>query len=166
MVQSISHRQVLPMQRTARLFNCARCRCPVTICSRCDHGHIYCGPRCSRTARSESLRKAGCRYQNTWYGRRLHAARQRRYRQRQNQKVTHQGSLSSPPDDSLCSALRECTGEGEKPAAARKGGIRCHFCDQSCSEYVRLDFLGARDPRPHLERPPVYPAPPVWIRGP
>ena len=43
----------------ARLFLCARCRCQVLICSRCDRGQQYCGARCSGLARRESLRGAG-----------------------------------------------------------------------------------------------------------
>ena len=45
------------MQSSARLFNCARCRCQVVICSHCDRGNIYCGKRCSQTARRQSRRK-------------------------------------------------------------------------------------------------------------
>jgi len=29
------------MQSSARLFNCARCRRQVVICSHCDRGNIY-----------------------------------------------------------------------------------------------------------------------------
>ncbi len=68
------------MEITARLFNCARCRCQVAICNRCDRGNIYCSPRCSQRARYESQRAAGRRYQNTFQGRLTHAERQRRYR--------------------------------------------------------------------------------------
>ena len=45
------------MQSSARLFNCARCRCQVVICSHCDRGNIYCGKRCSETARRQSQRE-------------------------------------------------------------------------------------------------------------
>jgi len=41
------------MQSSARLFNCARCRRQVVICSHCDRGNIYCSKRCSQTARRE-----------------------------------------------------------------------------------------------------------------
>jgi len=75
------------MQSSARLFNCARCRCQVVICSYCDRGNIYCGKRCSETARRQSRREASGRYQKTRRGRLSHAERQRRYRQRRRQKV-------------------------------------------------------------------------------
>lgn len=70
------------MQSSAHLFNCARCRCQVAICSHCDQGNIYCGKRCSQAARRQSLREASKRYQKTRRGRFAHAERQRRYRQR------------------------------------------------------------------------------------
>ena len=44
------------MQSSARLFNCARCRCQVVICSHCDRGNLYCGKRCSQAARRQSVR--------------------------------------------------------------------------------------------------------------
>jgi hypothetical protein len=86
------------MQNTARLFTCARCRAQVLICSRCDRGHIYCGPRCSQQARRESLRAAGRRYQHSRRGRLTHAERQHRYRRRPH-KVTHQGSVPLAPHE-------------------------------------------------------------------
>jgi hypothetical protein len=79
------------MEPTARLFNCARCRRQVMLCSHCDRGNLYCGRGCAQQARRESLSAAGQRYQRSRRGRFCHAERQRRYRARQ-QKVTHQGS--------------------------------------------------------------------------
>ena len=52
-----------------RLFLCARGQRQVLICSRCDRGQRYCGAHCSGLARSESLRAAGCRYQQSRRGR-------------------------------------------------------------------------------------------------
>jgi len=57
------------------------------ICARCDRGDRYCSGGCRHTARAESLRQAGRRYQTSREGRFGHAARQ----QRQREKVTHQG---------------------------------------------------------------------------
>ena len=37
------------MQSSARLFNCARCRRQVVICSHCDRGNRYCGKRCAQS---------------------------------------------------------------------------------------------------------------------
>ena len=39
-----------------RLFNCARCRRQVRLCSPCDLGQRYCGRLCATEARRESLR--------------------------------------------------------------------------------------------------------------
>ena len=47
---------------------------------------------CARERRRESVRRAGARYQLSYRGACRHAARQRRWRARRAQKVTHQGS--------------------------------------------------------------------------
>lgn len=88
-----------------RLYNCRRCAVQVRICSRCDHGNIYCAGECAQASRRESRRRASARYQRTRRGAHRHAARQRRWRRRQRQEVTHQGcargggygSVSEPP---------------------------------------------------------------------
>ncbi len=103
----------------ARRFVCARCRAPVLVCSHCDRGQIYCAAGCAATARRQSQRAAGQRYQDSLPGRFKHAARTRRWRQRKAalamspmspmpsaasvapcaaQSVTHQGSPTSASD--------------------------------------------------------------------
>ena len=77
-----------------RLFHCARCRCQVVVCSRCDRGQIYCGRGCAGQGRRQTLRKAGQRYQQTRRGQEKHAARMGHLRARRK-KVTHQ--LDFPP---------------------------------------------------------------------
>ena len=89
-----------------RLFNCARCACQVVICSHCDRGQIYCAGDCAHQARQESLNQAGQRYQSSRKGQRTHATRQAQYRERQQQKVTHQGSVPGPRHDSLVQQLK------------------------------------------------------------
>lgn len=81
-----------------RLYRCARCNQKALICSGCDRGQIYCAKGCADQARRESLHRAGATYQNTFQGRRKHAARQEQYR-REKQKVTHQGP--PPPNHFL-----------------------------------------------------------------
>ena len=137
---SSAHRPEPPMERSARLFCCVLCRCPVTVCSHCDRGQIYCGPGCSRAARKASLKAAGRCYQNTPKGRRKHAERQRRYRARTRahiKKVTHQGSKPNPPnallDDASQATPRAQTGQRDTP--------RCRFCGCQVSPFVRLDYL-------------------------
>ncbi|MFP5459689.1 MAG: hypothetical protein ACLGG7_13210, partial [Bacteriovoracia bacterium] len=74
-------------QDSFRLFSCARCGDQVVICTRCDHGNIYCFKGCARNARLESLRHAGKRYREDNKGARLlAAARQAAYRERQKEK--------------------------------------------------------------------------------
>ena len=78
-----------------RLYNCERCQVQVRICERCDRGNVYCAGECAKIRRRESLRRAQARYQRSRGGARRHAARQRRWRERQRENlkiVTHQGS--------------------------------------------------------------------------
>ena len=67
------------------------CQRQFFLCSRCDRGQRYCSPACSAAARRAERREAAARYQHGRRGRRLHAARQARYRERRAQKVTHPG---------------------------------------------------------------------------
>ena len=126
------------MQSSARLFNCARCRCQVVICSHCDRGNLYCGKRFQKSRR----------------GRFAHAERQRRYRQRRRQKVTHQGSLPGPPDETLPAESRTSARRIEIPVAMAADGIRCHLCGRLCSDLVRQTFLQRRPAREAIDLPP------------
>ncbi|MDA9983435.1 hypothetical protein N9H39_12115 [Gammaproteobacteria bacterium] len=47
------------MENSARVYNCAGCRYQVVICRRCDRGNIYCGARCSRSARRRKVAHQG-----------------------------------------------------------------------------------------------------------
>jgi hypothetical protein len=146
------------MQSSARLYNCARCRCQVVICSHCDRGNIYCGKRCSESARRQSRREAGRRYQKTRRGRFAHAERQRRYRQRRRAKVTHQGSSPPLPDETLLSESEPSAFRSAFPAADGIAAIRCHQCGRVCSEFVRHAFLHRRPTRKAIDLPrPVAP---------
>jgi len=149
------------MQSSARLFNCARCHCQVVICSHCDRGNIYCGKRCAQAARRQSRRAGGRRYQNTRRGRRCHAERQRRYRQRQRAKVTHQGSLPVVPDETLPAESEPSVRRSDFPALDRADGIRCHFCGRVCSPLLRQSFLHRRPTREAIDWPP-----PARVRSP
>ena len=88
---------------TYRLYNCQRCRVQVRLCSRCDHGNIYCAGECARIRRRESLRRAGARYQRSRRGAQRHAARQRTWRIRRREEVTHQGC----PRDGVCGSVSD-----------------------------------------------------------
>lgn len=80
-------------EKTYRLYGCRRCAEQVRICRECDRGNLYCAGECAQIRRLESVRRAGKCYQLSYRGACLHAARQGAWRERQAQKVTHQGSL-------------------------------------------------------------------------
>jgi hypothetical protein len=80
-----------------RCTSCALRSCSrlFAACGSCDRGRRYCSRSCSVIARRSGVRRAGERYQGTERGRRLHAIRQARYRDRQA-RVTHHGRVASP----------------------------------------------------------------------
>jgi len=80
-------------QQSYRLYSCRRCAVQVRICSDCDRGNQYCAGDCAQIRRRESVRRAGARFQSSFRGALLHAARQSAWRERRTQKVTHQGSV-------------------------------------------------------------------------
>ncbi len=126
---------------SARLFNCARCHRQVTICRSCDRGNMYCGGACSREARKESLRRSSASYQSSHRDLTANARRQKRFRQRQREKVTHQGSTPDTPDNRLPVETDEhpvCHSVGKAPLEA---GIYCHFCHRTCDPFLRNRFL-------------------------
>jgi len=137
------------MDPVGRFFLCGRCRAQVVVCSRCDHGQIYCGEACSQAARRESQRGAGRRYQKSRRGRFAHAERARRHRQRRRQKnnVTHQGSPEPPPDGLLAANSMAAARRPQTPANPASFAARhCHFCGCRCAAAVRLGFLPRRVP--------------------
>jgi len=126
----------MPMENTARLFNCARCHIQVIICSQCDRGNIYCS-LCSSQARTDSLRRASLRYQNTLRGKHNHAERQKKYTRK---KMTHHGSQNYSPYDEL----HKLNNEDVKDVAVIYKAVHCHFCGQICASFLRLGFLRYR----------------------
>ena len=133
-----------------RLFVCARCRVPVVLCSRCDRGQRYCGRTCSRAARRGSTREAARRYQHSRGGRLAHAARSRRWRQRQRLRegrtpeaniVTHQGSQGAVGGASLAACQAEPTPCLTPRAASAFGPWRCRRCGRALPALVRQGFL-------------------------
>lgn len=128
------------MEPPARHYLCARCHAAVLICSRCDRGQRYCAGDCAKLARNQSLQEAGQHYQLSRSGRLNHAARQRRYRDRQT-KVTHH---SSPPR-----TLNDLLPTGPTlPVKSAPLPWHCHFCGQLQSQFVRSGFLRRRIRRP------------------
>ncbi len=138
------------MNPSARVYHCARCHCQVIICRYCDRGNVYCTNGCAEHARLTSLRRAAKRYRSTRRGRHNNADRQRRFRARQKQIVTHQGSPTAAGLVLLQSALN-ARKRGQEDAHNRtETVIYCHFCQRVCDPFLRPGFL--RPPqrrRPH-----------------
>lgn len=125
------------MELDARIYYCVRCRKQTIICSHCDRGNVYCASTCSPIARVLNHRIANQKYQQTLKGRRKHAERQRRYRQRQKEKikkVTDRGSSDLPPNDLLPPAPSETAFDRIEPAC-------CHFCGEMVSHFLRIGYL-------------------------
>ena len=105
----------------ARRFVCARCRAPVLVCSHCDRGQIYCAAGCAATARRQSQREAGQRYQHSLPGRFKHAARSRCWRERKAalalSSVSSVSSLSPAPSVAPCIA-QSVTHQGSPTSAS------------------------------------------------
>ena len=80
-------------ENSYRLYSCGRCAKQVRICVGCDRGNRYCAEGCAQIRLCETRCRAAARYQQSYHGALKHAARQRACRRRQQQKVTHQGSL-------------------------------------------------------------------------
>lgn len=150
------------VQRSARLFLCARCRAQVVLCSQCDRGNSYCGGMCWRLSRQEAQRAAGRRYQASRRGRHAHAERSRRWRQRRAasaradahdeqdvKNVTHQGSqsggLTAPlaawTQDSASSSPDTTFVVSAQPATAAVAPSRCCGCRMALPAFVRQGFL-------------------------
>lgn len=129
------------MELTPRLFLCALCYEQVVICTHCDRGNIYCGFSCSFTARKNSLREAGIRYQRSIRGRLNHALRQRHYMQRLRDfknKLTHQGSRETT-SDGLLPSVKNKTIKTDKRQI--NGPITCCLCHTRVSPLLRSRFL-------------------------
>lgn len=127
------------MLPSARLFHCIRCHAQVLICRNCDHGQRYCLNGCARHARKASLHRACQKYQSGRAGRLNNAARQRRFRERLPQIVTHQGSPATRSDVVLSATSDHQTnrdGRGHRFVF----GV-CHGCGCPCSPFLRTGFL-------------------------
>lgn len=158
----------MDMDRTARLFLCARCRDQVLLCSHCDRGQQYCSRACSVLSRRERRRESAQRYQSSQRGRLKHAARTASWRARrrslrcgraggEDNKVTHQGCPQALGDVSLlaCDTPSACEittvvadlANDSAPASAGTaplavpGALVCRRCTHRLLSHVRLGFL-------------------------
>ena len=129
---------------SARLYSCARCRALIMLCSRCDRGRRYCGPRCARAARRASLRRAGQQYQATPKGQRHHAARQAKYRAGRAQPATPPREIvthhSSPAPTSSATLPTSAAPTPTDPPPVT-GAVRCWACRRWCQPHLRCEFL-------------------------
>ena len=81
-------------------------------------------------------------------GRHHNAARQQRFRDRQKEKVTHQGSLSLRAPVLLLPARNAGERGPDREGNATRSGIFCHFCHCPCDSYPRNRFLHASERAP------------------
>jgi hypothetical protein len=140
-------------EESYRLYSCRRCARQVRICRRCDRGNQYCAAECARIRRRESLRRAGARYQTSYRGAFRHAARQREWRARRMQKVTHQGSpqpvvpaIVVATATTIADNHDDCVIVTPSPperalAAARRVRQCCCFCGRRLPRFARLGPL-------------------------
>ena len=138
---SSPHRPFVPMNASARLYHCTRCHCQVFICRRCDRGNVYCAGGCAEHARKASLHRAGSRYRCTRQGRLTNASRQQRFRDRQQQKVTHQGSPPSVAPVLLLLVVKPPESPQHYAHSKDLAVIRCRFCGRECEPCLRQGFL-------------------------
>ena len=132
-------------EQSYRLYSCQRCGMQVRICRRCDHGNIYCPRACAQIRRRESVRRAGSRYQRTSRGACCHAARQRAWRSRRKQKVTHQSCTSCERRCSVSDTgitARESTDACHTRCSDSDSGSftvdRCSFCQSILPRWTRV----------------------------
>ena len=144
-------RAVQEREESYRLYSCRGCSVSVSICGRCDHGNIFCAGECAAVSRRASNRRAGARYQRTRRGARRHAARQQAWRERQLEKVTHQGCAPTGPVFTMSitvdmaalelndapSALIDPRSTTEAANIRRVAG-RCDFCHAPLPVFTRL----------------------------
>jgi hypothetical protein len=142
-------------EQSYRLYSCRRCARQVRICRGCDRGNQYCVGECARIRRRESLRRAGARYQSSYRGASRHAARQRAWRSRRVQKVTHQGSpMPVAPAIVAATPITPSGNDAEHPAdAPQLPGTawpaprrtpprpRCSFCRRLLPRFTRMGPL-------------------------
>ena len=139
-------------EKTYRLYSCRRCIQQVRICAQCDRGNRYCAGECATIRRRESLRRAGERYQLSYHGACRHAARQSAWRERQAQKVTHQGSLPDAVPIIVTAIAIQTTTEGPHAAIAsiqlplqpyRRAPCApsCSFCRRVLPAFARFGRL-------------------------
>ena len=147
------------MEPTARLFQCALCHIQTMVCSKCDHGQIYCGDICAIFARKRSLKTVRARYQSTFKGKQNHAACQARYRMKliNLSKKVMDHSSNSPVDHA---PMQQLENSAEKTKNHhQKTTLTCCFCKQPVSVWLRNHFLQRRNSKKTFRLPASPQAP-------
>lgn len=138
-------------EQSYRLYSCRRCARQVRICRYCDRGNQYCEGECAGIRRRESLRRAGSRYQLSYRGACCHAVRQRRWRERQQHKVTHHGSTEAGAAIIVVATVTTTANDADSVCVAAPAvpesafhwwpPARCCFCGRPLSRFARVDPL-------------------------
>jgi hypothetical protein len=143
------------IEASHRLYHCLCCGVQVLICRGCDRGNVYCEGRCAAVRRREGLRRAGERYQNSFRGAVRHAARQRTWRRRRAEKVTHQGSAATGGAATVTTPAADLVVDDadpaeryvvplvrhSRPAISRAPALRCCFCGRRLGAFTGLGPL-------------------------
>lgn len=146
-----------------RFFLCARCRKQVAIGRECYRGNRYCSLECAKAQRKESLRETGASYQRSERGAKQHAARQKAYRERQRQAVTHHAmqNTSTPPEDTAKTFSKDCSNEIKttripQPSIVASNGlpapILCNTCGGECPPSALVGPIRPRVPGRRIDR--------------
>jgi hypothetical protein len=138
------------MQGSSRLYGCLSCNSPIIICRHCDRGNRYC-KQCAPFMYLKARRRANKRYQSTYRGRINHAARQKRYRERQKQKVTHQCSKGQSVRDLLINKRKCAMLTVEADRKQHNKDVYCYICNEICSPFLRHDWLRSSDYKKRVE---------------
>jgi len=119
----------------------------VTVCSGCDCGQSYCSQECAREARRKQKLAAALAYQRTFKGKRKHAAREMRYRQRQIEKVTRQCRDLQSPGGKVRAVDYEAIAQAVEVALGQRSAV-CRFCGKKQHGPGRKGYVGCANVGP------------------
>ena len=152
------------LTRAHRLLLCSGCRRLFILCLPCARGRRYCSGACAAEARRRSVREAGSRYQRTPQGAHRNAIRQRDWRARRREAVTHQsrhraGSSRLHGDARVSGSPQAQHSQVPGPiapgpplpqpqpqpqASRHTTAVRCPSCHRPCSSFALVTPVGPR----------------------
>ena len=118
----------------------------------CDRGQQYCGPQCRAQARSEQLRRAGQRYQQSQIGRLQHAVRQRANAARRRQPLRPTDANPYGSRTTVLSEGRSCVFRDPSVLPRRRGVERAAVMRLSHQHLSQPLHLSIRQVRPKQRR--------------